>query len=232
MSRFGEGVFGKLKVGKSHKGDHFSVKKKNGFYVYTRGDKEVQLVTDELELQVRPMAPVNLPDRITDMFIVDYPRLHVGPKKRIIEFLQLPIEVGVFFEGEPIDVFGFAKEEFVLYGPVDEGQVARRVDATVLEGDPAKGKHKWDGESAVLPLRIKNYTDELQKNSRLVLDSNFLELYYDKGRVAMEMIKLDLKETPQVRYMNRNHFKGMRKIQAKGQVFKKEEVMELIREHD
>jgi hypothetical protein len=221
-------VFGKLRVDRSHRGDRFSVRKKGDLYVYRRGDREVKLVTDSLELFVRPMPPVNLPDRITDMFIVDYPELHVGPDKRIIEFLKVPIEVAVLFRGEPIDVFGFAREEFVLYGQVDEGRVARRVDAEVVEPD----RLKWDGESGVIPLRIKNYTKAPVRNSRLVLDSTFLETYYDGERVAFEMVKLDFRETPRVRYMNRNHFKGMHKIEAKGQAFKKEEVMELIRDHD
>ncbi|TRO61936.1 DUF432 domain-containing protein [Candidatus Bathyarchaeota archaeon] len=216
-------MFGKLRVGGSHHNE-FSVEKRRGYYLYKRGSTSVKLVSKKLELEVRPMAPVNLPDRVTDFFIVSYPKLHIAPGERIITFLKVPLEVGVFFQNELVDVFGYAKEEFVLYGYVDGGTVARRVGGEVVE-EPIK----WDGASMVIPLRIKNYTDEIFKASKLLLDSSYLDIYYDNKRVATEMVKLDLRKVvaPRVRYLNRSHFKDMTRVRARGQVLKKEETIEM-----
>ncbi|MBR9689328.1 MAG: DUF432 domain-containing protein [Candidatus Altiarchaeota archaeon] len=216
-------MFGKLSIEKSHKNTHFSVEKKRGYFVYKRDKKTVKLVSKSLELEVRPLIPINLPDRITDTFMVRYSSLHIGPGESTIVFLKIPIEIGVFFQGESIDTFGFSKEEFVLYGPVDGGLVARNVRGEVIENPNEKG----DGKSAIIPLRIKNYLKDAVKASRLLLNTKFLEVYYKDNLVATEMVKLDLHGIPRVRYMNRNYFKGMTKIKAKKQVLKKEEVSKM-----
>jgi hypothetical protein len=219
------GVFGRHEIAKSFSKGGISVEKRRGYYVYKRDGRKTKLVSDRLELEIRPMAPINLPERVTNFFMVDYPKLLIGAKQRIVGLIKVPLEVGVFFEREPIDVFGYSKEEFVLYGHVDGGTVARRVDGEVVD-EPIK----WDQESMIIPLRIKNYTDELAKASRLLLDSSYLDVYYDDKRVATEMVKLDVRKlaSPRVRYMNRSHFKGMKRVTAKGQVLKKEETIEMV----
>ena len=218
-------MFGKHKIEKSFNNEEISVEKRRGYYSYKRGPKRRKLVSKNLELEIRPMAPVNLPERVTNFFMVNYPKLHIGAGQRIVVLIKVPLEVGVFFERELIDVFGYSKEEFVLYGHVDGGKVARRVDGEVVE-EPVK----WDAGSMVIPLRIKNYTSELMKASKLLLDSSYLDVYYDGKRVTTEMVKLDLRKiaSPRVRYLNRSHFKGMTRVRAKGQALKKEETIEMV----
>ena len=216
-------MFGKLEVSRSYK-DGFSVEKKRGYYLYRRGDKRVKLVAKKIELEVRPMPPINLPEKITDFFLVNYPKLHIAPGERIVVFLKVPIEVGVFFGGEPVDIFGHCREEFSIYGPVDGGTLARRIDGGVVE-EPVK----WDGKSMIIPLRIKNYTGELKGASKLLLNGSYLDIYYGKKEVATEMVKLDIRKvaSPRVRYLNKSYFKGLTRVRAKGQIFKKEETIEM-----
>ena len=215
-------MFGQLKVKNSFKGEHFSVKKGRGFYKYRRGKKEVKIAGKSLVLEVLPLAPVQLPEQITEFFSASFPKIHIGPRGKVIAFLRVPLEVGVFLEGEPIDVFGFAKEEFSLYGPVDGGIITRQV-----EGEEVGEKVKGDGKSLVIPLRIKNYTGEVKTVSKLIIDTKFLDIYYRKKQVATEMVKLDIREVPRVRYLNKSYFKGMDKRKAQRQILKKEDIVEM-----
>lgn len=215
-------VFGALKVKTSHKGELFSIRKNRGGFTYTRGNKKIKVLGDSLELEVLPLAPVHLPEKITDFFSVNFPKLHVSPRGRAVVFLKVPLEIGVFLGGELIDVIGFAKEEFSLYGPVDGGIIVRQ-----LEGEEVSEKERGDGKSLVIPLRIKNYTNEVKKVSRVILDSRFFDIYYKGKKVVTEMVKLDLMEVPRVRYLNKNYFGKMNKKRAKRQILKKEDVTEM-----
>lgn len=215
-------MFGQLKVRNSFKCEQFSVKKGKDFYKYKRGKKEVKIAGKSLVLNILPLAPVNLPEKITEFFSVSFPKIHISPRGKVIVFLKVPLEVGIFLEGELIDVFGFAKEEFSLYGPVDGGIITRQV-----EGEEVSDKIKGDGESLIIPLRIKNYTGEVKTISKLILDTKFLDIYYKKKQVAVEMVKLDIRELPRVRYLNKSYFKGMEKKKAKRQILKKEDIVEM-----
>ncbi len=201
----------------------FSVIRSRGGFTYRRGDRQVRLVSKDIALDVLPLAPVNLPERITGHFIVNFDKIHIGPRERLVLFLKVPVEVGVFFGDERIDVFGFVKEEFSLYGPVDGGIVAREVAGEEVEEE----KIKWDGRSAVIPLRIKNYTSSARHMSRVILNADYLEMYYDGKKAATEMVKLDLREVPRVRYVNKAYFKGLKKVEAKKQLLRKEEVEQM-----
>lgn len=215
-------MFGQLKVKKSFKGEHFSVSKGKDFCKYKRGKKEVKIVGKNLTLEILPLAPVHLPEKITEFFSVSFPKIHMSPRGKVIVFLKVPMEVGVFLEGEPIDIFGFEKEEFSLYGPVDGGIITRQV-----AGEEVSDKIQGDGKSLIIPLRIKNYTGELKTVSKLILDTKFLDIYYKKKQAATEMVKLDIREVPRVRYLNKNYFKGMEKRRAKRQILKKEDIVEM-----
>lgn len=215
-------MFGPLKVRSSFKNDHFTVKKGKDFYIYKRGKKEVKIAAKSLELEILPLPPVNLPEKITEFFSVAFPKIHLGPKGKIVTFLRVPLEVGVFLESEAIDVFGFGKEEFSLYGPVDGGIITRQV-----QGEETEPTARGDGESLVIPLRIKNYTGEVRRVSKLILDTKFLDIYYRRNRAATEMVKLDIMEVPRVRYLNKNYFKGMEKRKAQRQILKKEDIVEM-----
>ncbi|MBR9680796.1 MAG: DUF432 domain-containing protein [Candidatus Altiarchaeota archaeon] len=217
-------MFGTIEIGKSHKTADFTVTKKNGFYVYKRDKKTVELVAKKLELEIRPMMPTGLPEELTTLFLVKYNELVLGASEKTIIFLKIPIEVGVFFKGELIDRFGFVREDFELYGPVDGGRVVRAVNSNILENPDA---HK-DQKSAIIPLRIKNFSRKNMKSSQVLIDSNFLEIYYDKKRVATEMVKLDIRDAvSKVRYLNKAHFKGMTKITASKQTLKREEITDM-----
>ena len=215
-------VFGRLKLDKSYKTKYFSIQKKGSEFVYKRGKTVIQVVGKKINLGILPLAPVNKPNKITNHFIIEFPEVYLPPEGVQILFLKIPIEVGIFINERLVDTFGFEKPEFSLYGPVSGGIIARQV-----KGERVDENHKCKIGYAILPLRIKNYNKRVRRTSKLLINTTYLNFYYDKKRVATEMVKLDIRGTTKVRNLNKNYFKGMNKVKAKTQLLKKEEQIDM-----
>ena len=215
-------MFGKQELGKSYKTKYFSIKKKKGGFVYIRGQKKVQIVGNKINLNILPLSPINMPSKITNHFVIEFPEVYLSPEGKQILFLSIPIEIGVFVNERLIDTFGFIKQEFTLYGPVNGGIISR-----LIKGEAVTETAKPKFGHAIMPLRIKNYTTKVRRTSKILINSRYLDFYYDKTRVATEMIKLDIKGSIKVRNMNKSCFKGMTKVKAKTQLLKKEESIDM-----
>ncbi len=221
-------MFGKQELGKSHKTKYFSITKKKDSFIYKRDQKIVQIVGKKINLNVLPLSPINLPNRLTNHFVVDFPEIYLSPEGKQIIFLSIPIEIGVFVNERLVDTFGFTKPEFTLYGPVKGGIISR-----IVKGEKVDETSTPKFGYAIMPLRIKNYNTRVRRTSKILINSRYLDFYYGEKKsnkvekVSTEMIKLDIKGSIKVRNMNKCFFKGMTKVKAKTQLLKKEESIDM-----
>ena len=214
--------YGKFEVKKGKKTEIFEIEKEGGFFIYRRDGVEKKIV-GEFELEVLPLPPVNLPEKISPFFMVNFEPILMSGKSRTVIFLKIPCEIGVFVDGVLIDILG--KEfKYVLYGPPSGGWICKNIPSERVDKDEVKPSfgHLY------IPLRIKNYTDSAFEVKRVLINAEYLDLYY-KGALALtEMMKLDIRDgTLLVRYLNKSFIPNMHKVKAKRMLLKKEEAVEM-----
>ncbi len=216
--------FGRFHVTRSRKTDLFSIKKEGDFFTYTRGEKVVRITARSFDMDVLPLAPVNLPDKVSPHIMINFDPLLMSGKSRIIIFLKIPAETGVFVDDALIDVIGDDGFKYILYGPPSGGYVCKNLPSERVEKKGIRG----DGKSLYVPLRIKNYTDRAFSVHRALIDTSYLDIYY-KGKLAMtEMIKLDITlDGLRVRYLNRSFLPGLKRVKAASMILKKEEAIDM-----
>ncbi len=224
--------FGPWKGSSFRKALGMSVRQIDGFVQYSRAGKKVNFVgtREEIEKQLKilPRSPVNLPEKITDYYMIEFPKTFVPPNGRQVIFVKIPLEVEVRFNDKKVDIIGFTKTSFILYGPVDGGIIARRIIGEVI--DEKDIKKAADGRHMVMPLRIKNYTSKIREVTRILINTNYMDLYYAEGgrQVMTEKIKMDLTARGvYVRHLNASHVKGLKKLSGNSQLLKKEERMKM-----
>ena len=91
-------------------------------------------------------------------------------------------------------------------------------------------KKAADGKHIVVPLRIKNYTSKIREATRILINTDYMDLYYAEGgkQVMSEKIKIDLTlRGVFVRHLNISHVKGLKKLAGESQIMKKEEKMKM-----
>ena len=77
---------------------------------------EKPLLCDCTQFLIEPVEPVNLPENITEYFLIEFEKaMLVKPHSKHILFLKIPIEIGVFI-GEKDDLLGHKIKAFVSLG--------------------------------------------------------------------------------------------------------------------
>lgn len=224
--------FGPWKTSKFKKSFGMSLKKSGNFVQYSREAKQLNFIGDlkkiENKLRVIPRSPVNLPERITEHYMIEFPKILILPNEHQVLFVKIPLEVEIRLEKNAVDTIGFTKPSFILYGPVDGGLIARRIIGEVIgENDFKKA---LDGKHMIIPLRIKNYTAKLREVTKILINTNYMDLYYEQGglQVFTEKIKMDLTfRGVFVRHLNSSHIKGLKKLSGSSQILKREEKLKM-----
>jgi len=213
-----------MKCKRSRKTDLFEIEREKGAFVYRRGEKEIRIVTETLELEVLPLPPIHLPEKISPFFMVNFEPVVMGGKSRTIVFLKIPCEIGVFVDGMQIDVIGDEGLRYILYGPPSGGYICKNIPGERVDEKEMRPEMGF----MYIPLRIKNYTPRAFRVGRILMNAEYLDIYY-RGRLALtEMVKLDIMEDLlRVRYMNRSYIGGMKKVKAGRMLLRKEEEIEM-----
>jgi|GEM_PF-6795364 len=220
--------FGSWKASTLPRKFSMSLKSVNGFVEYSRGGKKVNVMGDlkqvESDLRILPRSPINLPERITDHYMINFPLTIIPPGGRQVIFIRLPLEVEVRYKGRALDFVGFDSPSFSLYGPVDGGILTRNIRGEIVTDSSGNPPKNMDGRHMVMPLRIKNYTSQLHQINKVLINTRYMDLYYKGLQVATEKIKMDLTaKGVHVRYLNETHFKGLQKMSGESQLLKKEQ---------
>jgi len=164
------------------KGDlSLSLEMREGHYQYTRelaGDRVEKSISAGLSrLLVHPVEPFYSGSETAGHLELEFPALIIEPGATETIFLVFPVEIGVFVEGlrdtEVIDAFSVGPAKYSLYGSTHKGVITRFARSARHRELPAV-----DGtREGVLRLSIRNTLTEWARVSRVVLDSQEMQLY-------------------------------------------------------
>ncbi|HJJ46901.1 MAG TPA: DUF432 domain-containing protein [Methanocorpusculum sp.] len=134
---------------------------------------------------LEPVEPMNIPAHVTDFLQIKFEDIVVEPETTTTIYLTMPLGIGIFLEAENgemnlLDMVGFNKPKFSLYGQPKRGVITRVHTSKVYTKPPAPRNYK----EAILHLDIDNKTEKWVKIGRVIMYMKGLELYYDSTVVA------------------------------------------------
>jgi len=151
-----------------------------------------KIATAKKYYYLEPVEPMNIPSHITDFLQIKFDEeILLEPSSSTEIYLTIPLGIGIFLESEKgemnlLDMAGFNKQHFSLYGQPDRGVITRHHVSKVYSAPPLVSNYK----EAILHVDIENKTDEWRKVGRVILYMKELELYYDSNVVTscIEMV--------------------------------------------
>lgn len=155
----------------------------SGNIVYRR------LVNEDLEYEceivsadhvsIEPIAPVFVPKHLTRYILVEFINNVLLPPGGVTKgYTTIPVDIAVFSvkndEYNVVDVFSENRVKYALYGPKDEGLIARYYKSRFIHNlvEPA---HFME---ALVPVEIVNSYSKWVNLKQILLDSYMLYFYY------------------------------------------------------
>ena len=138
-----------------------------------------KIIKNAEKLELLPIYPVFLPLAITKYVIVYFTEaLNIPPSGNATIYIKIPVDISVYaYDANDnftvIDVFAVSSVKYALYGPIEEGIIARYYKSEVFL-DPVDPKL---GE-ALARIKIVNKTDSWVEIGKVLLDSQLLRLHY------------------------------------------------------
>ncbi|AFK22099.1 hypothetical protein Py04_0497 [Pyrococcus sp. ST04] len=114
------------------------MERKDGSFLYVRGEREVEIIGEELNILPAPAKGYGVK---LMMIRLDRP-VAVSPGKRVEGFLSVPIEVSVRVGDVEIDRFSVGREKYALYGTLESGVIVRYARARLESEAKAVGNVK------------------------------------------------------------------------------------------
>ena len=161
--------------------------KSNGKYVNYRrlkgGDTEYEcFIRAPSEVFIEPVVPLFIPKNITHYILIELENpISIPADSKIEGYTIIPVDIAVFSikndNYKMVDVFSESKVKYALYGPKDEGIIARYYKSR-FHISLRKPK---DYMEAPLPLDITNSYNNWVKLRYILLDGTMLHLYYRPG---------------------------------------------------
>ena len=173
-----------------------------GLLIYRRNCEgrtfERILISETGETVINPVEPVNLPQDITSLLMIEFSPMLIEPGLAQTIYLKFPVEVGVFLEAakdiEVLDVFGLGTQKYTLYGPPTSGAIARWYSSEVYTEIPGVEPLR----EGVMELSILNTSHEWVEVSRAVFSSADMKIYYNDivaTTATMKIITTHMAET-------------------------------------
>ncbi|MET1160452.1 MAG: DUF432 domain-containing protein [Thermoprotei archaeon] len=150
--------------------------------VYTRFKNDVietsKILDQALKFELVPLYPVFTPFTFTKYILLELTTpVIVSGNSHIEIYAVIPIDGGVYAYYNNgfslIDAFPLNKVKYALYGPVEEGVVAR-----YYKSAPYTDMRSPNLGEALTKIRIVNKISEGIEVSKILLDSRLLKLYY------------------------------------------------------
>ena len=163
---------------------------------------------------IEPVAPVFTPKRLTHFILVEFTNnVVLSPESSTSGYTRIPVDIAVFaVKGEEyrvIDVFSENKVKYALYGPKNEGVIARYYKS--------RFSHEVEGleyfKEAIVPLEVINSHDKWVKFTQVLLDANMLNFYYEhSGKACTQKVKVEVtSDSSAVVEYSKEDVKGMYK---------------------
>lgn len=149
----------------------------------------------ELELEIAPVIPVNLPKHKTDfLFLRLAEKIFLNKSSSAEIFIPLPIEIGVFYiEHDRVEAFDLftcdpLHSRYGLYGPPEEGMLCKYAKVSLIN---------TNDESPFVYAKMKVFVhNELDKGislGKIVFPVTDHELYYKNTNVLVDNLKMTIK---------------------------------------
>ncbi len=180
------------------------------------GEESVEkgLLSEENEVVIHPVEPLNLPKQLTSALEIEFEKpMVIDPKTKKRIYLSFPIETAVFIGSEspdkPLDIFALSQPKYTLYGDVKTGTICKywnsRVSSKPLDDiDPL-----YEG---LLEMNIYNRTEEWREINRTVLNAYGMKIYFDEERVAMRgKMVIEEEDLSKTDFIDKPLSKGMKK---------------------
>ncbi len=164
-----------LKITRGHTGEKKYIREGHGIVVS-------KIIHKASRLELVPMYPVLLPDRITTYIMVYLEeKLHVPTRDELDIYIKIPVDlavyaVGIYHKFSLVDVFSITRIKYCLYGPPDRGIIARYAVSKIYFRKPVVKP----GE-AIVKIHIRNKYDSWVEIGKILLDAQILKLYYEPG---------------------------------------------------
>jgi len=171
------------------KGLNISFEMNDGILHYSRDIVghifQANIATSKTYYYIEPVEPMNIPSHITDFLQVKFEEILVEPESTTTIYLTIPVGIGVFIESNKgemnlLDMVGYNKPHFSLYGQPERGVITRIHTSKVYSAPPSVKNYK----EAVLRVDIDNRTGEWRKIGRIVMYMKGLEFYYDSSVIV------------------------------------------------
>ena len=154
---------------------------------------ECEVVSTEA-MFIEPVAPIFTPKRLTHFILVEFTNnVVLPPESSTSGYTRIPVDIAVFaVKGEEykvIDVFSENKVKYALYGPKNEGVIARYYKS--------RFSHEVVGleyfKEVIVPLEVVNSHDKWVKLTQVLLDANMLNFYYEhSGKACTQKAKVEI----------------------------------------
>ena len=160
---------------------------KNADYVMYRRLKDDNLeyecmIKNPETLLIEPAAPIFIPKQLTHYILIEFANdVMLPPEGELEGYTLMPVDIVVFslkddnYRG--IDTFSECKVKYALYGPKDEGIIARYYKSRFFTNSKEPEAYK----EALVPLEIVNTHNDWVKLKRILMDAVMLRLYYKQS---------------------------------------------------
>ncbi len=181
LTGYGLVAEGSLNIG-DHRIELESIENGRVYRRIYRGEVKAELLISGVEkIVLTPIYPVMVPKFFTQYILLELKEpLVIAPGSHIVIYTFVPVDLAVYvYRSEMyriVDAFSINKIKYTLYGPIEQGVVARywRTELLRQESYPGLGK-------ALTRLVVVNKTREWARLSKILLDSSPLKLYYRRG---------------------------------------------------
>ncbi len=145
---------------------------------------ECEIVSSDA-MFIEPVAPIFVPKQITYYILIEFVNSILLPPEGLVKgYTTMPVDIAVFSmkdnEYRVVDIFSENNVKYALYGPKNEGLVARyyktKFTHNIMKPEPFK--------ESVVPLEIINSHNKWVKLSQILLDSRLLRFYYKREGIA------------------------------------------------
>lgn len=190
------------------------IEEEGGFFTYHRrsDDGEVHKIIGgkQGKVLVSPVEPVHLPKEVTQFLEIRFTPLAIEPDSVQELYLKFPVEIGVFLKGkgeggDVIDIFGFTRPKYSLYGTSDEGIITRYYESPIYDRIPVCDPVR----EGVLSLTARNSSRGWMEVSRVVIDCSSLYLYYKDMVTLVGQMEIFSRDIADVRIDDRPLVGGM-----------------------
>lgn len=206
--------------------------KKNGkdSYLYQRKQKNKIVAStifssekDQVDVAIYPIRPIQMPKQIAHNIMIKLdPPIAIHPNSKVIHYLTMPIEIGIFTickkSNYMIDAFSLSFPKYGLYGNPDLGYICRLHNSFI--SSEAKSK-KY--EEAIIIMKFENKNQNWVTVNKIVMDAYMVDLYIKDDVVYLEdsEMVIGIDNVASLFLNNKSPLRGLKEVPVAAETVKK-----------